>query len=670
MAGTPLSLRLSDALAAHQRGELAAAEQGYRAVLRKEPRHADASYLLGVLLHATGRSREALGVLRGSLDAHPARPDVLNTLGDAHRVLGEYAAAREALTQALAMRPHDAAIVHNLAVTLAAMGARADALMLLFDEVHTAPNISSLRSLLASLLEGVSLGSGNALVRDVLEQLVRDDTIATQSIAGAIIGLCKSSAAFTTLLPLAVRKDEREQHHEPLGESAADAVRALSADALLTAALPRMIAGDEQLEQVLRFLRRRYTTNEPMRMWMPREFVAALAMQCFQTEYAWGMTLGERERLAESQAQLSSMLGSPVTHSDALESVVLLCALGAPLASVANWTRLSEIPRDAWSNELGLIIDAQIADVLEERRLAASLATDLTTRDEVSSRVREMYEENPYPRWVMAQRPPSQPTALFIASMTRRNPANVGTPPRLLVAGCGTGQQAIHLAMTHPDAQVEAIDLSLASLAYGARMATRLGVSNVRFSQGDLLELSPHGDPYDLISCSGVLHHLREPLVGWRRLLTRLAPHGVMKIGLYSTMARTSITAAQAYVSSLGTEHTVEGVRSARSALLALPATHPAAGVRQFLDFFTLSGLRDLVMHVQERTYSVPELKADLEALNLQFLGFQLPQTIMAEFHREYSAPNGVTDLDAWHGFEQRHPSTFVAMYQFWCAPR
>ena len=82
-----------------------------------------------------------------------------------------------------------------------------------------------------------------------------------------------------------------------------------------------------------------------------------------------------------------------------------------------------------------------------------------------------------------------------------------------------------------------------------------------------------------------------------------------------------------------------------------------------------MSGFRDLVLHVQERTYTMSQIAAALEALELRFLGFQLPQPVQARFIAEQGA-DALLDLDAWGRFESAHPDTFVAMYQFWCCRR
>jgi hypothetical protein len=141
-----------------------------------------------------------------------------------------------------------------------------------------------------------------------------------------------------------------------------------------------------------------------------------------------------------------------------------------------------------------------------------------------------------------------------------------------------------------------------------------------------------------------------------------------MKVGLYSTLARRGVVAAQRHVAALGHGTEAAGLRRSRQALLALPEGHPARAVFGFVDAYSLSGFRDLVCHVQERSYTLAEVGEALEAVGMRFLGFQLPPAVLAQFTARHG-DGALRDLAAWAAFEEAHPDTFAAMYQFWCAP-
>ena len=65
-------------------------------------------------------------------------------------------------------------------------------------------------------------------------------------------------------------------------------------------------------------------------------------------------------------------------------------------------------------------------------------------------------------------------------------------------------------------------------------MTDALGLP-VSYGQADILELGRLGRTFDVVDVGGVLHHMAEPLTGWRVLVSLLRPGGLMRVALYST---------------------------------------------------------------------------------------------------------------------------------------
>ncbi|MEQ1692874.1 MAG: methyltransferase domain-containing protein [Gemmatimonas sp.] len=658
---------LRQALLAHQAGLLSDAESGYRAVLRREPGHADALYLLALLLHQSRRSAESVAFLARAIERNPIRPEFHNTLGDVHRALGQFDEARTHLMRALELRPGYADAQVNLASTLNASGRKDEALLLLFNAVAAQPAHAVLRHTLAAMLQGVTLHTGNVVVREVLRLLCTDDQISTQSLGGAVLGLTKGTVDFSPLLQSALADSD------PFA-APTTALSGFMADALFLTALPRLVITDADMERVLTHIRKwaahhamsERNVNAPQ-LALPIEFLCALAVQCGNTEFAFAVDSTEAEWLARLRDSLEATLALQSVDVRTLESSLARFALYAPLHSLSHGERLLGPLEDAWSEAFRPLV-RQVAEYQEEHAIAERLVSLTPIADDVSQHVRAMYEQNPYPRWVAVQRPPATTVDAFIRLRRPELTAPVSNMA-VLIAGCGTGQQSTQMALTFPDSAILAFDLSRSSLAYASRMSTQLGISNVRHVQADLLEWDSKGQQFGIVACSGVLHHLRDPMVGWQRLVDALAPDGVMKIGLYSTLARSAVEAARAFVQTAAFPSDDAGIRACRQALLALPSDHPARGVVAFPDFYSLSGCRDLVMHVQERTYTIPQLAACLDDLGLRFLGFQLPQPVQVQFAHEEGVDE-MLNLPAWDRFERAHPDTFSGMYQFWCCRR
>ena len=74
-------------------------------------------------------------------------------------------------------------------------------------------------------------------------------------------------------------------------------------------------------------------------------------------------------------------------------------------------------------------------------------------------------------------------------------------------------------------------------------MANKLDVANVQFRQGDILALANLDKRFEIVECAGVLHHMADPIAGWRILVDLLQPHGLIRIGLYSARARDCLSA-------------------------------------------------------------------------------------------------------------------------------
>ena len=223
--------------------------------------------------------------------------------------------------------------------------------------------------------------------------------------------------------------------------------------------------------------------------------------------------------------------------------------------------------------------------------------------------------------------------------------------PGVLIAGCGTGQQAIAAATGYGrNARLLAVDLSAASLTYARTKAAEHGIYNVEFRQADIMELDALDDRFDIVVCSGVLHHLADPLRGWRILADLLRPGGAMRIALYSEAARAPLDALKKRIPPDESLPMDERIRDFRRRTLATYKDNWMSSGIIWSDFFTLGGCRDLLFHAHETRFTVPQIVAALDQLGLIFL-----------------EPEG---LAGWTAREQADPSAFANMYQFWCAKR
>jgi len=688
---------LQRAIQEHRAGRLEAAAAGYQAVLRANPRQGDALHMLGLIAHTSRRHDEAITLLRRAIKINPDTAALHNTLGDAYRLAGHLDNAEQSLRRALALQPSSIDAATNLALVYYSARRIDESIALMFDVLAVQPETPALRSLLISALQSASTPATTPQAESVLIALCEHADGAAQSLLGSIVNTLRQRPAFDALL----RAESGRAHSGAEGVggvSAEDSMlrAAVMSDPLLLVSLPRLVFADVGVERVLTALRAHLLDDFLTHAMSPgtggrhvnHAFTHALARQAFVTEYAWYVSDKESAAVDALIHQLNSALSASPIDVPPLVDTLEILACYAPLTTLEYWEKLAHTPAEQWPVSFRAVIREQLLDTITERNIAQHLPTLTPIDDAVSQVVRTMYEENPYPRWLSIQRPTVIDPRAFLSelqtpasridgnrtdgqqSSSAHSAARPIEPTRILVAGCGTGRQPLQIALQFAHSQVLAIDLSMASLAYAARKATELGVASIAFAQADLLALQLGDTTFHIISCSGVLHHLANPEHGWRSLMRYLAPGGVMKIGLYATAARADIEAARAFMREHHVEPTPGGLRESRRALLALPTDHPAQRIVRFQDFFTLSGYRDLVMHVQERTYTIPELASMLDALKLEFLGFQLDNATLSRFRATYPDPSSLRDFSCWSQFEAMNPDTFAGMYQFWCGRR
>jgi SAM-dependent methyltransferase len=234
-----------------------------------------------------------------------------------------------------------------------------------------------------------------------------------------------------------------------------------------------------------------------------------------------------------------------------------------------------------------------------------------------------------------------------------------------LIAGCGSGQHAFQVAHYFPTARVLAVDISLPSLAYARRKTAEDGLRNIEYAQADILKLGSIGRSFDRIEAVGVLHHLAEPALGWRALLSLLRPNGDMRVGLYSETARRAIVAVRAFIAERGYLPTTEDIRKCRQDILRDVDKRRWTGIIEQADFYSMSGCRDLLFNVMEHRFTIPQIKAFLSEQQLSFQGFELEPWALEKFRKQFPGEGALTDLDKWHAFEADNPQTFQHMYVF-----
>jgi SAM-dependent methyltransferase len=188
----------------------------------------------------------------------------------------------------------------------------------------------------------------------------------------------------------------------------------------------------------------------------------------------------------------------------------------------------------------------------------------------------------------------------------------------VLVAGCGTWQAAKY-AICHPEARVTGIDVSSTSLEHTERLKQNYSLTNLEVRQLGIENVEQLDQRFDLIICTGVLHHLADPDAGLRALRSILKPDGAMNVMVYAPYGRAGVYMMQEYCRRLGVETSPEEIRDLTTVLRYLPEHHPLlatqGGSREFPN---ADALADAVLNPRDRSYSVSQLFDFVESNGLK----------------------------------------------------
>lgn len=697
---------LKQALERHQAGALTEAQELYRKILRSNPKNTEALHLLGVIRAEAGSSREALELMdraltldpdhipcrfnhaethhrlgcealqkadlhqarisfQAAIDSNPGHEEALLNLGGVQYRSGCLDEAEEVLEDLLERHPTEKRALHNLGLVRQQKGDILGSLNALWSVLRSDPDDGAAWASFAEAFRNVDFGDLDdpSAMLEVLMTLLAQDAVDPSAVASQAVRLFRADPKMSPLFQAARSRDLRvmeEALREPHN------LRALNR-LVVRLALERTVLPDLDLEWLFRRLRRRgleCVLGDSQDV--PVELLVSLAAQCYLNGYVWGY---EKEEVAGIEAMVQDMGDRTLGEEPNDPARIAILACYVPLL---EWERAAEataLASDLNHSGLSKLVLQQVLEPRRELDFQEVIPVFRTIQDEVSLAVRRQYEEHPYPRWVSTfQRNPA-PVSDIVQSAGVSEPLpglSSMTAPRILVAGCGTGKHLMEVAFRYRDATVTGLDLSLSSLGFAARKADELGFRNVKLMQADILDLRDWEERFHVVEAVGVLHHMQDPVEGWRILAGLLAPGGIMRLGLYSELARQSVVESREIITREGLQPDPSGIRAARDTITK-HFRDREHGPHQWRDFFSLEECRDLLFHVQEHRFTLLEIQQILEGLALQFVGFELssPQ-IRENFRSRFPEPGTEASLERWHQFELENPNTFRGMYQFW----
>ncbi|NQV69812.1 MAG: tetratricopeptide repeat protein [Pseudohongiella sp.] len=627
--------------------------------LQINPGFAEAHNNLGNGLKDLGKLEEAVVSYAKAVQIQADHAEAHNNLGVVLSQLGKPEEAVASYTKALQIKPDYAEAHNGLGIALNDLGKDEEALVHSQKAVALAPERKEFWQSFSRLLQGISFKEYEQRWADIFLGILHQKTVVRPAqTAKPILHLLKQHPS--------IRKALQVVSSDDMQNTALEVCDSLSEIPLLLRLMELSPIFDLDVERLLKTLRRALLLSavEVVDGQGVLSFQLSLALHCFTNEYVFAET--DEEALAVQA--LETNVEQQLSAGEQPSPFAIVClASYRPLHSF-GWAQQVLVPES-----LKALFERQLNEGREEAAIRTKIRTFGESDDQVSKAVQAQYEENPYPRWVNTALSP-KPLSIheFVNTLKLKLSDKAGSfaiQPEILIAGCGTGQHSLGTATRFLNSKVLAIDLSLSSLSYAIRKTQELGITNIEYLQADILKLDSMDKQFDLIESVGVLHHMADPMAGWKILTDRLKPGGLMRIGLYSELARASVVAAREIISEMGLSQTTREMLKFRSAVLDSNEEMFAkiGEITKWSDFSSTSELRDLLFHVQEHRFTLPQIKQSLEVLGLSFAGFEFgDKKILGNFMQQYTDPQSVYSLDAWHEFELAHVDTFAGMYQFW----
>jgi len=660
-----------------KKGEIVEAEKLYRAVLKMFPNNKRAQKGLVTLTKASqSTSRqdppheiinqlvnlynenqlvEVIEQATSLTKQYPKAFIVWNILGTAAAQTGKLEKAINSFEKAISLKPNYAEAHNNFGNALKEQGRLEEAIEAFHKALSLKPGFAEAYRNIGNALKDVKFNhSIPEIHKTIISLLDQKSSVRPKDIATAVISLLK--------LEPNLKKNLQKPNKDKTLKWLQQSISELSDLSLLIKLMSVCPIPDLELERLLKQIRAGILLAFPNFQEMSDflKFQTALALQCFNNEYIYDQSKDEEKAIADLEVSLEKSLAKGKQPNP---QAILCLASYKPLYKY-KWCYLL-----ADNEHIHKVFIRQISEPLKEQELKPNIRILKKITDDISIKVSAQYEAHPYPRWTKLGLPlnPKPVAKIFATSKLKLFDTEVCkvSYPNILVAGCGTGQHPISTAARFKNSQVIAVDLSLSSLAYAQRKTEELGIKNIEYIRADILNLKKLDKQFDIIESVGVLHHMNDPMAGWKALVDCLKDGGLMKIGLYSELARKQIVEIRNEISQLGIGSSNTEMRAFRQALIK-PERDYFKEIRYSSNFYSLSELRDLLFHIQEHRFDILQISECLNELGLKFCGFNKKAAVQ-KFKQSNNEPKDLYNLYKWQRFEESNPDTFAGMYQFWC---
>ena len=675
----------------HKNKKFQTAEKLYKEILNLNKNHIEANFNLGTLYSQLKKFDLALPLLMKAKELNPNNISINLNIGNLFLNMGDFETSLKYFEKIIQIQPKSVTAHFNKGIILNNKKKYQDAVRCFEKVLEIEPNninahnvlgiifqeVGNFKKSLSYLKKSLSIAPNNLRVINTLLNLLSSIQLSNVSENNSfnlselfVFLFKKDSIDHNTLFNNAknfifFEENKRKiQHQIENNETllSLNVIKKTLKKELFLLTLQKSLFRDKFLEKFLCHIRKEFLLvikdkgtkliNEYL------DFVISFAHQSFLNEYLFFQSKEEIKLINDLKTKIEKD-----KNINELEISILACYLPLNVSKIISHKLVNYSTKNNLFTDL---IQIQIKDPLKEQEIKASINSFDTISDSVSKKVRDQYEENPYPRWKFANISPKNNFLSILNNNIYPNKiiSNNNLKRDILIAGCGTGQQLVSKA-AYENSDILAVDLSLSSLSFAKRKMQELNHSNIEFLHGDILNLNNLNKKFSVIECVGVLHHLKDPEKGLKVLLNILEPNGYLKLGLYSEYARKHIVEARKLIKKYNFKGDILSIRNFRDVVMNDKENEDLKKLIYNYDFYSTSNVRDLIFHVQEHRYTIPKISKLLKKYDLEFLGFT-NSSIKKEYSKHYPSDLKNTSLENWNDFEINNPDIFRQMYQFW----
>jgi SAM-dependent methyltransferase len=190
---------------------------------------------------------------------------------------------------------------------------------------------------------------------------------------------------------------------------------------------------------------------------------------------------------------------------------------------------------------------------------------------------------------------------------------------KILVAGCGTYQAGI-IAIKNPYADIIGIDVSEKSLEIQKTACINEGLTNIFLIKSSISDFETT-EKFDLIICSGVLHHTVDPLKDLQKLSSLLTKDGILSLMIYNESLRHGVYKIQSLVKILNLSNLIDNAQRISNVISLLDESHSLIKyINQNSELKHINNFMDTFFNPRDIPYTPLALKRVIQNTDLFFV--------------------------------------------------